>query len=85
MLLFIDYEMSMEKLQELEINYDQVISHDFQISRLQEEYNKYYGLKMSLYDDLKTGLIDKTEFNEFRKSMMQNARNWIRRLNTRNS
>ena len=63
MLLFIDYEMSMEKLQELEINYDQVISHDFQISRLQEEYNKYYGLKMSLYDDLKTGLIDKTEFN----------------------
>lgn len=67
MLLFIDYEMSMEKLQELEINYDQVISHDFQISRLQEEYNKYYGLKMSLYDDLKTGLIDKTEFNEFRE------------------
>lgn len=44
-----------------------MISHDFQIPRLQEEYNKYYGLKMSLYDDLKTGLIDKTEFNEFRE------------------
>ena len=34
---------------------------------LEKSDNQPYGLKMSLYDDLKTGLIDKTEFNEFRE------------------
>ena len=65
MAVFLDYERSMESIQEIEIDGMQVIGYDMQISKLQEEYNKYYDLKMALYDDLKTGLIDKTEFDEF--------------------
>lgn len=67
MIVFMDYSISMEKVQELEINCDQVIGHDMQISKLQDEYNKYYGLKSSLYNDLKTGLISEAEFSEFRE------------------
>ena len=38
------------------------------ISKLQEEYNRYYSLKASLGDDLKEGLISKEEFDDFRES-----------------
>ena len=41
---------------------------DTQISKLQEEYNRYYSLKASLGDDLKEGLISKEEFDDFRES-----------------
>lgn len=64
--LFMDYQMIMEEMKEMEIRYDQVIHYDTQISRLQEEYNKCYALRVSLYDDLKAGIINKEEFQEFR-------------------
>ena len=46
--LFIDYQMIMEELCEMQVSYDQVIGYDTQISKLQEEYNRYYSLKASL-------------------------------------
>ena len=49
--LFVDYEMIMEELQQMEVSYDQVISYDTQIAKLQEEYNKCYSIKVSLADD----------------------------------
>ena len=64
--LFMDYQMIMEEMKEMEIGYDQVIHYDTQISRLQEEYHKCYALRVSLYDDLKAGIISKEEFQEFR-------------------
>ena len=64
--LFMDYQMIMEDLKEMEIGYDQVIHYDTQINRLQEEYHKCYALRVSLYDDLKAGIISKEEFQEFR-------------------
>ena len=64
--LFMDYQMIMEEMKEMEIGYDQVIHYDAQISCLQEEYNKCYALRVSLYDDLKAGIISKEEFQEFR-------------------
>ena len=66
--LFVDYEMIMEELQQMEVSYDQVISYDTQIAKLQEEYNKCYSIKVSLADDLKSGMISKEEFDEFRGS-----------------
>ena len=57
--LFVDYQMIMEELCEMKVSYDQVIGYDTQISKLQEEYNRYYSLKASLGDDLKEGLISK--------------------------
>lgn len=66
--LFVDYEMIMEELQQMEVSYDQVISYDIQIAKLQEEYNKCYSIKVSLADDLKSGMISKEEFDEFRES-----------------
>lgn len=66
--LFVDYEMIMEELQQMEVSYDQVISYDTQITKLQEEYNKCYSIKVSLADDLKSGMITKEEFDEFRES-----------------
>ena len=66
--LFIDYQMIMEELCEMQVSYDQVIGYDTQISKLQEEYNRYYSLKASLDDDLKEGLISKEEFDDFRES-----------------
>ena len=66
--LFVDYQMIMEELCEMQVSYDQVIGYDTQISKLQEEYNRYYSLKASLGDDLKEGLISKEEFDDFRES-----------------
>ena len=66
--LFVDYQMIMEELCEMKVSYDQVIGYDTQISKLQEEYNRYYSLKASLSDDLKEGLISKEEFDDFRES-----------------
>lgn len=65
--LFMDYEMIMNELKEMEIGYEQVIAYDTQIAKLQEEYNQAYALRVSLYDDLKDGIIGKEEFDEFRE------------------
>ena len=43
--------MIMEELCEMKVSYDQVIGYDTQISKLQEEYNRYHSLKASLGDD----------------------------------
>ena len=75
---FIDYQMIMEELCEMQVSYDQVIGYDTQISKLQEEYNRYYSLKASLGDDLKEGLISKEEFDDFRKVTEENVKNWSR-------
>ena len=44
-----------------------MICYDKEIARLQEEYNKYYSFRASLYDDLQKGVISRTEFEEFRE------------------
>ncbi len=63
---FLDYSKGQESVQKLEIDYNRVISHDTQISKLEKEYNRYCELKQSLYEDLKGGLLNKAEFEDFR-------------------
>ena len=66
--LFADYERIMDELQKMKIDYEQVVRYDAQIAKLQSEYSRYYGLRASLYDDLKDGLLSREEFDEFRES-----------------
>jgi len=63
--LMVSYSDVMDLLNKMNVNYEQVIEYDAQIGTLRREYNKYYALKSSLLGDLKEGLIDKNEFDEF--------------------
>lgn len=63
--LMASYSEIMDVMEEMNVNYEQVVEYDSQISGLRSEYNKYYGLKSGLLSDLKEGLIDKEEFDEF--------------------
>ena len=63
--LMASYSEIMDVMEEMNVNYEQVVEYDSQISVLRSEYNKYYGLKSGLLSDLKEGLIDKEEFDEF--------------------
>ncbi|MFI3214739.1 MAG: recombinase family protein, partial [Eubacteriales bacterium] len=63
----VDFEEIVSTLSDLEVNFDQIMEWDTQIAASQKEYNKYYGLKAGLYDDLKEGLINKTEFDNFHR------------------
>ncbi|WP_279000050.1 recombinase family protein [[Clostridium] scindens] len=65
--LFMDYDAVMQELQKMEVGYEQIVEYDTQIAEMQAEYNRFYALRTSLYDDLKEGLIGKEEFEEFRK------------------
>lgn len=63
--LMTSYSEVMDTLNEMNVNYEQVVEYDAQIGVLRNEYNKYYGLKSGLLSDLREGLIDKEEFDEF--------------------
>lgn len=63
--LMASYAEIMDVMDEMNISYEQVVEYDSQIGILRNEYNKYYGLKSGLLCDLKEGLIDKEEFDEF--------------------
>lgn len=63
--LMASYAEIMDVMDEMNISYEQVVEYDSQIGILRNEYNKYYGLKSGLLSDLKEGLIDKEEFDEF--------------------
>ncbi len=78
--LFADYERIMDELQKMKIDYEQVVHYDMQIAKLQSEYSRYYGLRASLYDDLKEGLLSKEEFDEFRESYGKKCEELNRRI-----
>lgn len=63
--LMTSYSEIMDVMDKMNINYKQVVEYDSQIGVLRNEYNKYYGLKSGLLSDLREGLIDKEEFDEF--------------------
>lgn len=63
--LMASYEETARYLERLNVNYEQVATYDLQIASLQSEYSRYYTLKSNLFSDLKEGLIDKKEFDEF--------------------
>ena len=63
--LMTSYVEIVDTLNEMNVNYEQVVEYDTQIGVLRNEYNKYYGLKSGLLSDLREGVIEKEEFEEF--------------------
>jgi len=63
--LMASYEETARYLEQMNVNCEQAAAYDSQIARLQSEYGRYYALKSSLFSDLREGLIDKKEFDEF--------------------
>ena len=43
-------------------------NYEAQIAKLEEEIERYQKLKLRLYEDLSDGIIDKSEYFEFRNS-----------------
>ncbi len=62
--LMVSYSEVTAYLEQMDINYEQVVEYDSQIATLRGEYNRYDKLKSGLFADLKEGLIDKKEFEE---------------------
>ena len=63
--LMASYSDVMDMITKMNIDYEQVVEYNTQIGTLRNEYNKYYKLISGLLTDLKEGLIDKAEFEEF--------------------
>ena len=51
----------------LETGYEEAQAHDLEIEKLKEELVKCSTLKSSLYQDLKEGLINESQFNRYRE------------------
>ena len=62
-----------ERLDEMQVDFDSAVEHDTEIARLREELKKYNTLKSSLYQDLKEGLINETQFNRYREEYTNRA------------
>lgn len=61
------YPGILDFVKQMDIDYSKTLEHDTQTSMLTGEYNKYYRLKSGLPSDLKEGLVDKEEFEEFNR------------------
>ena len=63
--LLIDVNRQMQYLQTKEMNFEDVVGFDKEITRLRNEQKKYLELRAGLYEDLKTGIITQTDFKNF--------------------
>lgn len=63
--LLVSYSEVAEVIDKLDVGYGRVAGYESQIAAYQAEYHKYYGLKNGLSVDLKEGLIDQREYDEF--------------------
>lgn len=63
--LLIDVNRQMQYLQTKEMNFEDVVGFDKEITRLRNEQGKYLELRAGLYEDLKTGIITQTDFKNF--------------------
>lgn len=64
--LFIDVSRQLEVIQNLEIDFQEIMKFDKAIENLRKEQEKYIELRAGLYEDLKTGLLTETDFHNFR-------------------
>ncbi|MCI9144024.1 MAG: recombinase family protein, partial [Lachnospiraceae bacterium] len=64
--VFLDVCSQLENIQDLEVNFEEIVRFDKEIERLHKEQDKYLELRSGLYEDLKTGLITEADFKSFR-------------------
>jgi len=57
-----------------ETNFDSVARYDKEIERLKKEQDKYYSLCSGLYEDLRTGIITKEEFERLHSGFSQKGK-----------
>ena len=63
--LFLDRETVLNRLNQMEIGFDEVVRFDKEIKRLYEEQEKYGSLRSALYEDLKRGILTEEDFKNF--------------------
>ena len=64
----INLERALELIERLPSQSRKAFNYEAQITKLEEEIERYQKLKLRLYEDLSDGIIDKAEYFEFRNS-----------------
>ena len=62
-----DRETVLNRLNQMEIGFDEVVRFDKEIKRLYEEQEKYGSLRSALYEDLKRGILTEEDFKNFKE------------------
>lgn len=65
--LFLDKSRVLRELEQMEINFEEVVAFDKEIERLHSEQDKYLALRAGLYEDLKKQIITEEDFKNFRE------------------
>ncbi len=65
--LFLDKSRVLEKIEQMEIHFEEVAAFDKEIQKLHSEQDKYLNLRAALYEDLKKGIITEEDFKNFRE------------------
>ena len=64
----VNLEKALELIERLPSQNRKAFNYEAQIAKLEEEIERYQKLKLRLYEDLSDGIIDKSEYFEFRNS-----------------
>ena len=70
---FLEEKRVFEKSLELETNFEAIVRYDTEIARLKQEQDNYYSLCSGLYEDLKSGIISKEEFERLHGEFKRTA------------
>ncbi len=70
---FLEQEKLFTQAKEREANLQAVISYNKEIARLKREQEKYFSLTAGLYEDLRTGVITKEEFERLHGEFQKKA------------
>lgn len=65
--LFLNKRNVLKVVEQMEINYEEVVSFDKEMERLHDEQDKYLTLRAGLYEDLKKQIITEEDFKNFRE------------------
>lgn len=66
--LVVNLEKALELIERLPSQNRRAFNYEAQITKLEEEIERYQKLKLRLYEDLSDGIIDKSEYFDFRNS-----------------
>lgn len=66
--LVVNLEKALELIEHLPSQSRKAFNYEAQITKLEEEIERYQKLKLRLYEDLSDGIIDKSEYFDFRNS-----------------
>ena len=72
--LVVNLEKALEMIERLPSQNRKAFNYEAQIAKLEEEIERYQKLKLRLYEDLSDGIIDKSEYFEFRNSYTKSLR-----------